>query len=365
MPLQSHFLSFFFFAILVTLLLMLQQKQLEGYATGYTRGMTIKNNDTYPSLVEEKPVKLIIKDTKPPISEVIDDEGNILQDIDFLMDFAVIGHPKTATSSTLKWLGAHHEVQMHPHELHTLQMGNVPSHVKQFYNFLPGDHIKRGYKNPGDISNPKAMKALAQYFPSTKLMIGLRHPVLWFQSFYNFRVRKGNKMPPPQQLLGQCAKDSKFVCTDHARFHLHLSRFEKTPLSPEEKHLLDTPRHLKWRVGKMKNPVFLYEIGQLKDDNATRVEQYKSDLQHYLGLQSPLPEVYGKEISSRPKENVFDICDSQYDELRMELMKHAQAASTWIRDFFLESPDVTVSSPEYFRELLLTWMYDPCVSSNS
>jgi hypothetical protein len=32
---------------------------------------------------------------------------------------------------------------------------------------------------------PKAMNAIAQYWPNTGLIVGVRHPVLWFESFYN------------------------------------------------------------------------------------------------------------------------------------------------------------------------------------
>jgi hypothetical protein len=57
---------------------------------------------------------------------------------------------------------------------------------------------------------------------------------------------------------------------------------------------------------------------------------------------------------------MIDICDAQYGPLRIELMKNAVDASRWIREYFLRSPDVTVSSPEYFRRLLKEWMQDPC-----
>jgi hypothetical protein len=59
---------------------------------------------------------------------------------------------------------------------------------------------------------------------------------------------------------------------------------------------------------------------------------------------------------------IIDICDERYGLVRAELMKNAIAASRWIREYFLESPDVTVSSPEYFRSLLEGWMTDPCDS---
>lgn len=40
----------------------------------------------------------------------------------------------------------------------------------------------------------------------------------------------------------------------------------------------------------------------------------------------------------------------------------ARPASVWIRNYFIESDEVVVSSPNYFKESLETWMYDPCGS---
>jgi hypothetical protein len=36
------------------------------------------------------------------------------------------------------------------------------------------------------------------------------------------------------------------------------------------------------------------------------------------------------------------------------------SASKWIRQYFLDQPDVIVSSRERFEEILLTWLEDPC-----
>jgi hypothetical protein len=42
------------------------------------------------------------------------------------------------------------------------------------------------------------------------------------------------------------------------------------------------------------------------------------------------------------------------------LVRHGAAAATWIVDYFMHHPDVTVSSPDYFRALLQSWHDDPC-----
>jgi hypothetical protein len=56
----------------------------------------------------------------------------------------------------------------------------------------------------------------------------------------------------------------------------------------------------------------------------------------------------------------INICDSNYTELRNILLDMARPASVWIRKYFIESEDVVVSSKEYFKEIIETWMHDPC-----
>jgi hypothetical protein len=106
------------------------------------------------------------------------------------------------------WLADHPDVQMHRYELHALQTGQPAEMVRIMYELEPGFRYKRGYKAPRDITNAKALLAFAKYFPTTKLIIGLRHPVLWFQSFYNFRIRGGYSMPPAETLMVQCSQYS-------------------------------------------------------------------------------------------------------------------------------------------------------------
>jgi hypothetical protein len=58
----------------------------------------------------------------------------------------------------------------------------------------------------------------------------------------------------------------------------------------------------------------------------------------------------------------INICDLKYEKLRAVLMDIARPASIWIRKYFIESDEVIVSSPDYFKETLETWMHDPCDS---
>jgi hypothetical protein len=303
-----------------------------------------------------------LDDGWPALDALIGDRAADLKgDVQFLLDFAIIAFPKTATTFTMKWLAGHEEILMNTQEVYSLQLGKPAELVSQFYDMPRGMQYKRGYKAPGDIDSIKALQALDHYWPNTKLMVGVRHPVLWFESFYNFRIRHNITLPPPEQLIGSCTLEMHGVCTDGSRFHNQLDNLGKTPRSdPFEKKLLGSQRRDAHQVPRMRNEVFLYEISQLVDANQTRATQYRTDLKDYLGLRNDLMPVVSPN-TSKPKMKAMNICDAKYQLLRAELMQNAVEASTWISSFLLHSPGVYVSSPDYFNELLESWMEDPCV----
>jgi len=166
-------------------------------------------------------------------------------------------------------------------------------------------------------------------------------------------------MPPAETLEGRCSgKNSHGVCEEEALFHIHLSMLGKTNTTdPAEAELLQpSPAR---RPPPMKNKIFLYELSQLHDSDKGRVDQYRRDLSNFLGLQEELEPIEESHVSHNYKY-ALDICVPTYKPLRRKLMKIARASSRWIRKYFLPHPDVIVSSPEHFNELLLTWMQDPC-----
>jgi hypothetical protein len=59
---------------------------------------------------------------------------------------------------------------------------------------LPEGPYKRGYKAPADITQKHVLKQLGDYFPKTGLIVGIRHPVWWFQ-IYNFRTQGFGRTP--------------------------------------------------------------------------------------------------------------------------------------------------------------------------
>jgi hypothetical protein len=56
----------------------------------------------------------------------------------------------------------------------------------------------------------------------------------------------------------------------------------------------------------------------------------------------------------------IDICDSKYAELREELVYQGGESQMWLRNKFLESPDVTVANRGHFLQEIQDWESDPC-----
>jgi len=112
----------------------------------------------------------------PPLDSLIGfDEKDIKKDVQFMLDFAIIGPPKMATTFTMNWLASHPEVEMYQNELKAMQFGRPAELVSLLYKFPPGRNYKRAYKNPNDLINRAAMQAFSEYFPKTKLIVGLRY----------------------------------------------------------------------------------------------------------------------------------------------------------------------------------------------
>ena len=160
---------------------------------------------------------------------------------------------------------------------------------------------------------------------------------------------------------------------DHVRFHNHLFGLGKTNTTdPEEVGLMGT-----WpvfysmdkissnsEIARMNNSVFLFEVSQAFDRRDGRDAQYREDLSEFLGLSTPLGPFNPVPYDSPDFHFAIGICDDEFRPLREELLQVGKNASRWIQTYLLPLPDVTVSSPEHFRELLQTWPVDPCDSTH-
>jgi hypothetical protein len=315
----------------------------------------------------------------PPLESILrnsskgKDEFNIIGDVSFLLDVAILGHAKTATSFLTKWFADHPSVSVWEEEVCTLYNYQPAVLARKLYSDFPQSNVTthRGFKCPGHFSY-QYLRYFRRYFTNARIIVGVRHPIRWFESFYNFLARKGHDdLPHPNKLIGQCKNhDHKGFCTDRAQFHQHLAKFGKTNLrDPGERALLRLPRKSK-NFLRTSNPIFLYDMGQIYDANATRLEQFKVDLQHFLRLKTPLPDssnAADKTTTSRAKKKVLNICLPEYEPVRKELLAIGTRASMWIRMYFMQLPpeEVTISSPHFFADLVREWKVDPCLLASN
>ena len=221
----------------------------------------------------------------------------------------------------------------------------------------PNNEIKMGIKCPRDLEVDIALSNYDKFVPNTKFIIGIRHPIKWFESFYNHRITNEFPMPTDtSKLIGKCKQRNYGVCTFRANF---------------TKHLLKIPN---WRN------VFLYDVNQLNDNDLIRSKQFLLDLSNFLNLSKPLtkPMIWIKpgqsyidtlsngnqtklqEIQSKK----INICDDQHIPIRNVLHEQGIRSSNWIQDVFIKNPHVTISSPIYFEEILNKWKLDPCDDSH-
>ncbi len=310
---------------------------------------------------------------RPMLEELVTDHRNnvIVGDVQFLLDFAIIGHAKCGTSTMMEWLGRHPQISCFSGETPHLSKGLLGLFIKRLYNGLDPDPLKlRGYKNPTDVQNMRAVRLLRQYFPDTKLFVGIRHPILWFQSFYNHRIQNTGKMPKPSKLVSGCGKDSQGVCGTRSQYHLALVRLGKTNYTAEQDAFSETEwaHLLKDAPVRTPNPVFLYDTEQLADKDPIRNEALRKDIAAFLGLTVPLDEnphlAPGKSLNETLQAErdalKLNICLPEHSELREALLKFAQHAAHWIRTYFIYASDVYIGNPEHFESILESYMHDPC-----
>ncbi|CAB9500668.1 expressed unknown protein [Seminavis robusta] len=329
----------------------------------------------------------------------------VIGDVQFLLDYAIVGFSKCGTTTLLKWIRRDNNVRTFKREIHEIVNDNPGRLVERLYlNLLDNPFnttstaskpFLQGFKNPEILQVPMALRHVDTYWPETKLIISVRNPLKWFRSFYNFRLTIGHLKQvgtDPTALIGHCGRgNNQILCTHMGAFHVKLFRLGKTDMSSKEELDLIQPYlappgddgsrdqdiwdHIHQKVStatsipKMKNKVFFLDLRQLSDSNRTRSKIFRRDLEKFLGLRHELTPVFRArpfkqleltldEESKRHK--IQSICDPQYLPLQQELFPMAQKASLWIRNFFLKSPDVVVSSPDHLEELLETWMHNPC-----
>ena len=324
-------------------------------------------------------------DGRPAMDEVLNQQGEIIGDPQSLLDIAIVGFGKAGTTTVMEWLQKHPRVSMYPKEVYHLGDKHLAKFVKKLYIIRSGNDRIRGYKSPSDLTLPHvAQDYLRKYWPKTRLIVGIRHPVRWFESLYNFRIQNLPKtfdlstFPTTDLLIGPCREYSQNVCTAKGEFALHLFNLGKTlgearNVTRVEKTLYKLAKRRVPELQYLPNPVFLYDTSQLADANETRAAAFRRDLSTFIGL--PMNDALSTEIphhrpgklrSKRHQDDLdafkIDICSDLHVLVRRDLMRIARTSSLWIRRYLLslKDPTVVVSSPEYFDTLMEGWMDDPC-----
>lgn len=204
------------------------------------------------------------------------------------------------------------------------------------------------------------------------------------ESLYNFRVQNlgiSETMPHPNKLLGACTKGMFSTCTNKGDFAFHMLKLGKQnypfPRPPTDIEKKIAGRYQRARmnttaVEHMDNPLFLFVLEQLNDEDEARRELFRQDMTKFMGFHESLPAIphhkpgrrhKAKEQSRRDAMKI-DICDEEYIPLRNRLMEHAMDASIFFRTVLIKNPTVTVSSPDHFESIMQSWMVDPCVTTN-
>lgn len=265
----------------------------------------------------------------------------------------------------------------------------VPVHQTVYYSYKnwPRDFgeekVLRGSKCPSYIYN---MKEVSTYLPKTKAIMGIRHPVLWFQSFWNMLVSNDPSMQllSPYNKTAPCLSrkgclhgcpNGQLFCVGRAEFHVSFAELGKTALTQEERALLAPDRFYGGEALvslDVQNPIFIYEQTQLKENDVwdemaqfLRLPEIQHDKLHLsrggVSLSGKQKAIIGDVEKSR-----INICDAEYDDLRKIIMPVAHNVSVWFSEHFIpvardvSREDVTVAGVDKFFKLVQDYTNDPC-----
>lgn len=296
----------------------------------------------------------------------------------------------------------HDQIAVVDKEIMSLQKQHPVRILRFIFNQLPEGQYRRGYKSPNDIENDRVRNKLRIHYPETRLLVGLRHPVLWFESFYNHRIQNGRDMPNLAEELAKKNAENTIKNTRDGRwnganivranFHTALVKYGKTPLLSLENHNNNKDyekyystgykkedewklfskkdqRILKEEVNKTAtvispNPIFLYDVGQLllppthgqagNDEEKRSQQHYKEfvlSLQEFLGVPknaSAMPTMIRQKPGRTEGINAteqarldglkIDMCDDQYALPRKWLMEIGANVAEWITRYLAKSP---------------------------
>ena len=293
----------------------------------------------------------------------------------------------------------HEKIAVLSKEIMALQKHHPARILRYVVNHLPEGQYRRGYKSPNDVADGRALNKLRIHYPKTRLLVGLRHPVLWFESFYNHRIQNGFTMPnlaleisknnAETTVKNYCGGSWNGACFPRANFHSSLVKWGKTPLLSvgdsnkdyDTYYGSDYNRDDEWKLFSKKerkklegevnkteispNLIFLYDVSQLHippssdngdvgDDerrNQQNYEDFVLSLQEFLGVPknvSAMPPMIRESpgrtegINATERERLqslkIDLCDEQFVIAREWLMDIGASLAEWITRYLAKSP---------------------------
>jgi hypothetical protein len=122
---------------------------------------------------------------RPPLNQLVQISNEttmeeIVGDVRPLLDFAIMGHPKCATSFLMKWLRIHSDVQILHDEVCDIQSQPTLLVNHLYQDLSKGGQYQRGFKCPSPLTH-WSLIYLRRYFRNTRLIFGVRHPIQWFE----------------------------------------------------------------------------------------------------------------------------------------------------------------------------------------
>uniref|UniRef100_A0A7S3Q594 Sulfotransferase domain-containing protein n=1 Tax=Chaetoceros debilis TaxID=122233 RepID=A0A7S3Q594_9STRA len=334
-----------------------------------------------------------------------------------LIDFVIAGFPKCGTTTMLNRLNENPQVYMGGpdarkrkpvDERHELRQ-NKGHRFQDFFDRYSMEKINSdthligsggkvlkqvvGFKSPEVVRSETFLPNVVELFPAIDMIVSVRHPVLHFESNYNFRLRnadpdEGLELVDTKDLIGDCWIDCQHssdnhictpkhhflnkrthlhdangdACTGTSTFHHALSRLALTPMEePRELGLLD--HHQMSVQSEWSGRLLLMEIGQISDKDAKRHDKFERRFEDFLGLEAnsfTTDETEEEKAKYQQSHKFIHICDEEHREVRESLVDIGLKGSTWIKDYLLKSDRVEVANKDHFLELIEKWGDDPC-----
>ena len=273
------------------------------------------------------------------------------------IDFFVAGIHGSTVAPLVESLSAHAEIDMPRHgQCYSDEARYISSHIDQDKNKKP----LRGGNCPALVKNPDQIEKLAKTYGMERIIVGLRHPVFFYEHLFNYRVANCHakcapkileEQSPPLESLVQVSQRNRFeeMSTESVMFDQMLG------LMPFLQERNATTSSLK---------LFIYTAEQLNGDSS---QIFRDDLKDFLSLSQPILSDpidsfdNGGKVIERNGRYSMDICQQKYTGLRNRLIKRSKGTASFLLEKFVSESNVIVGDIDHFKALVSKWSKDPCL----